>query len=33
MTPALIAHGGAGSWRPGREEDAVGGMQAAVKPG
>jgi beta-aspartyl-peptidase (threonine type) len=33
MTPALIAHGGAGSWRPGTEEDAVAGMKAAVEAG
>ena len=33
MTAALIAHGGAGSWRPGREEDAVAGMRAAVETG
>ena len=33
MTPALIAHGGAGTWRPGREEDAVEGMRAAVEAG
>ena len=33
MTIALIAHGGAGSWRPGSEEDAVEGMRAAVEAG
>ena len=33
MTPALIAHGGAGSWRPGREQDATDGMRAAVEAG
>ena len=32
-TMALIAHGGAGNWRPGREEDAVEGMRAAVDTG
>jgi beta-aspartyl-peptidase (threonine type) len=29
----LIAHGGAGSWRPGSEQDAVEGMRAAVEAG
>jgi beta-aspartyl-peptidase (threonine type) len=33
MTIALIAHGGAGNWRPGSEEDAVEGMRAAVAKG
>jgi beta-aspartyl-peptidase (threonine type) len=33
MTAALIAHGGAGNWRPGSEEDAVEGMRAAVAKG
>ena len=33
MTPALIAHGGAGSWRPGTGEDAVAGLKAAVEAG
>jgi len=33
VTPALIAHGGAGSWRPGSETDAVQGVQAAVEAG
>ena len=33
MTPALIAHGGAGAWRPGREQDAVEGMRIAVEAG
>ena len=33
MTVALIAHGGAGAWRPGSEEDAVAGMRAAVEAG
>ena len=30
---ALIAHGGAGNWRPGTEEEAVEGMRAAVEGG
>ena len=30
---ALIAHGGAGSWRPGSEQDAIDGMKAAVEAG
>ena len=33
MPVALIAHGGAGSWRPGRDEDALEGMRAAVAAG
>ena len=33
MTAALIAHGGAGSWRPGSEEEAIDGMAAAVEIG
>ena len=33
MTIALIAHGGAGSWRPGSEQDALDGMTAAVQAG
>ncbi len=33
MTVALIAHGGAGNWRPGSEEEAVDGMAAAVQAG
>lgn len=33
MTIALIAHGGAGKWRPGSDEDAVRGLQAAVETG
>jgi len=33
MPIALIAHGGAGKWRPGSEEDAVAGMHAAVEKG
>ncbi len=30
---ALIAHGGAGSWRPGSEEDALRGLADAVRMG
>jgi beta-aspartyl-peptidase (threonine type) len=30
---ALIAHGGAGNWRPGSASDAVDGMKAAVEKG
>ena len=33
MTIALIAHGGAGNWRPGSESDAVAGMKNAVEKG
>ena len=33
MPIGLIAHGGAGSWRPGSEEDAVEGLRAAVEAG
>ena len=33
MPIGLIAHGGAGSWRPGSEEDAVEAMRAAVEAG
>ena len=33
MPIALIAHGGAGNWRPGSEQDAVDGMRAAVNDG
>ncbi len=33
MPVALIAHGGAGSWRPGSEDDAVDGTRAAVETG
>lgn len=33
MPIALIAHGGAGNWRPGSEQDAVHGMRAAVEAG
>jgi beta-aspartyl-peptidase (threonine type) len=30
---ALIAHGGAGNWRPGSEQDALDGLTAAVEAG
>jgi beta-aspartyl-peptidase (threonine type) len=30
---SLIAHGGAGSWRPGTEEEAIEGMRSAVEGG
>jgi len=30
---ALIAHGGAGNWRPGSEQDAVDGLRAAAEAG
>lgn len=33
MTIALIAHGGAGKWRPGSDADAVEGLRAAVEAG
>jgi beta-aspartyl-peptidase (threonine type) len=33
VTIGLIAHGGAGSWRPGSEQDAIDGMKAAVEAG
>lgn len=33
MTPALVAHGGAGAWLPRREDDAIAGMRAAVEAG
>jgi len=33
MPIALIAHGGAGSWRPGSEADAVEGLREAVSRG
>ena len=33
MTIALIAHGGAGAWRPGTEDDALDGMRGAVEAG
>jgi len=33
MPIALMAHGGAGSWRPGSEQDAIDGMHDAVEAG
>lgn len=33
MTVGLVAHGGAGNWRPGSEEDALEGMRSAVEAG
>jgi beta-aspartyl-peptidase (threonine type) len=33
MPIALIAHGGAGSWRPGSEAEAIEGVRAAVSHG
>jgi beta-aspartyl-peptidase (threonine type) len=33
MPIALIAHGGAGNWRPGSEQDALEGLRAAVQAG
>ena len=33
MTIALIVHGGAGSWRPGSDADAIDGTTAAVAAG
>lgn len=33
MTIALIVHGGAGSWRPGSDDDAIKGTTAAVEAG
>jgi beta-aspartyl-peptidase (threonine type) len=33
MAIALIAHGGAGKWRPGSDEDAIRGLTAAVEAG
>jgi len=33
MPLALIAHGGAGNWRPGSEHDAVSGLAGAVEAG
>ncbi len=32
-TIGLIAHGGAGKWRPGSDDDAVEGLRAAVEAG
>jgi L-asparaginase / beta-aspartyl-peptidase len=33
MTIALIVHGGAGTWRPGSDGDALGGIRRAVAAG
>ncbi|MCE2991043.1 MAG: isoaspartyl peptidase/L-asparaginase [Nitrosomonadaceae bacterium] len=33
MTIALVVHGGAGSWRPGSDADAIAGTTAAVAAG
>jgi beta-aspartyl-peptidase (threonine type) len=33
MTLALIAHGGAGKWRPGSDNDAMEGLRSAVESG
>ncbi len=33
MTIGLIAHGGAGNWRPGSDNDAIEGMRSAVAAG
>lgn len=33
MPIALIAHGGAGNWRPGSEQDALDGLKAAADAG
>jgi beta-aspartyl-peptidase (threonine type) len=33
MPIALIAHGGAGNWRPGSEQDAVDAMKGAAEAG
>ncbi|MCM2327647.1 MAG: isoaspartyl peptidase/L-asparaginase, partial [Lysobacter sp.] len=33
MTIALIAHGGAGRWRPGSDDDATEGLRDAVEAG
>ncbi len=33
MTIALIVHGGAGSWRPGSDNDAIAGITRAVEAG
>ncbi len=33
MTLAIIVHGGAGSWRPGSDDDAIKGTTAAVEVG
>ena len=33
MATALIAHGGAGKWRPGSDDDALAGLTTAVEAG
>jgi beta-aspartyl-peptidase (threonine type) len=33
MSIALIAHGGAGKWRPGSDDDAIEGLRQAVEAG
>ncbi|MEP7260342.1 MAG: isoaspartyl peptidase/L-asparaginase, partial [Usitatibacter sp.] len=33
MAIGLIAHGGAGNWRPGSDNDAIDGMRNAVDAG
>jgi beta-aspartyl-peptidase (threonine type) len=33
MSIALIAHGGAGTWRPGSDDDALAGIRRAVEAG
>ena len=33
MTLALIVHGGAGTWRPGSDDDALAGIRRAVEAG
>ena len=33
MPIALVAHGGAGNWRPGSEEEAIAGMKKAAEAG
>lgn len=33
MTIGLIAHGGAGKWRPGSDDDAMAGLRGAVEAG
>ena len=33
MSIALIAHGGAGKWRPGSDDDAIRGLRIAVEAG
>jgi L-asparaginase / beta-aspartyl-peptidase len=33
MTIALVVHGGAGKWRPGSDDEAIAGVEAAVEIG